>query len=248
MKPGLRALLLGAVVWLGVCLFVSTSPALANYYGVTNWQNCQPNKGVKAYTYVQTGSYGGGFISQVLWVGTDADIAWQYWIELGYDYGLSGNPGLHWYWGRQRPGKTLAFWTIDRSISLYTWHWLRVQYVSNDSWGVYLDGDLVATCSPASPDSNVNCCQIESGLESWYLSGSLGTGLSWPNCAVNKEMQYYLASTGNWYMGLYDHHAAAPDYGHTSTPPTRPSEGIYCQWAPGTTDYSNIHDYKTAIP
>jgi hypothetical protein len=226
-------------------LLLAAAPAYASVYGQAIWESCKPNKGFKSYVYVRSGSCAdwpsGGHINEAIWTGTDEAEHFENWIELGYTYGFQGSSSLTWYWARTRPGKPYAEWAIGSAINPGEWHWLRIQYISSDQWGVYLDGNLKVTCSPATADGIINSESLEAGLESTSTASSMGSSFDYPYCAVAKDMQYWRASEGVWYWGLRDPGGV---YGHGNAYQDLWA-GCHAQWwYSGSNDYSNIHSWK----
>jgi hypothetical protein len=244
----MRAVTAVMVAVAGLVAMAAAAPVEASVYGAGAWEACKPNKGFKAYVYVRPGYCAdwtiGGHINESIWTGTDESRYFQNWIEMGYTYGFNGQPALTWYWARTRPGKPYQEWAIGSAIATGEWHWLRIQYISNDQWGVYLDGNLKVTCSPATPDGIVNSECLEAGLESSSTASSMGTGFDYPACAVAKDMQYWRASENTWYWGLRD---TSGVYGQATTVGHEDSwAGCYADWlyTNGVNDYSNIHSWK----
>lgn len=239
--------LLCALAAVAIAALALAAPASANFYGQTAWESCKPNKGFKAYIYVHsayaTDYANGGFVGEGIWTGTDDAQHFENWIEMGYSWGWHGSSGLTWYWARQRPGKPYAEWAIGSAINTGEWHWLRIQYISNDEWGVYLDGDLKVTCAPVTADAAVNSQSLEAGLEATNIASYLGS--SFDNSCVTQQMQYWRLQEGQWFWGLTD---SGSQFGHaTMTGHVTGGSGCSAQWAySGTNDYSNIHSWKVA--
>ena len=245
-KPARSVTLLLALGVSAILVLAFASPALAtSYYGVGGWESCKPNKGIKAYFYVRSGYCAdwasGGHLNEGMWTGTDDAQHFENWIEMGYSWGWHGTSDLTWYWARQRPGKPYAEWAIGSAIDTGEWHWLRIQYISNDAWGVYLDGDLKVTCTPATPDSSINSQGLEVGLEATSTNSYIGSGFD--ASAICQQIQFWRLQEGQWFWGLND---TGGQYGHaTTTGYVDTDAGCHAQWwYSGTNDFSNLHSWK----
>jgi hypothetical protein len=231
---------LGVLAFILVTFLAAAAPALASYYATWRWDPARPNKGAKWYTYVHDGYAadwpGWGHINETTWVVTDAGDPGENWVELGYTRGFHGDPGLTWYWARVRPGKPYQDWSIGTAISAGQWYWCRIQYITNDTWGVYINDVLKAECSPATPNDNVNCRRIDTGMEFTGTTSSMGS--SFADSATNKELSYWRATEGTWNKGLnYD-----PGYtAHSSLIYTQ--YGAQAQWN-SPNNWSNLHSWK----
>ena len=121
----------------------------------------------------------GDFASQEIWVGTNGSNNGSYWVENGMSRGSpqSAGAGIYWFWADNRPCCGYFEHDFLDTIRTSTTYNAKINYIGNNSWNVYRDGNLL---SPGTSTSNPPPSHyLESGLEVTNTHAHVnGTGAS----------------------------------------------------------------------
>jgi hypothetical protein len=143
----------------------------------------------------------GDFADQEMWVGTNAAAAGTYWVEDGIARGWpqSAGAGIFWFWADNRPCCGYAehdFLDIIRTSTTYT---AKINYIGNNSWNVYRDGNLLSPGTSVSNPAPSNF--LESGLEVTNTNAHVnGTGASLQKRSAGGTSWSYGWSAVPWYQ------------------------------------------------
>lgn len=121
----------------------------------------------------------GDFVDQEMWVGTNADGTGTYWVEDGISRGWpqSASAGIYWFWADNRP--CCGYFEHDFLVAIRTstTYTAKINFIGNDSWNVYRDGNLLSPGTSVSNPAPSNF--LQSGLEATNTNAHVnGTGTS----------------------------------------------------------------------
>jgi len=135
----------------------------------------------------------GGFIANVLWVGTGGSTDLSYWVEGGYTKGWHGDAIRTFYWARNTKANGYAEHKVGNATpTVGTYEPVEIQYTGSNIWSVYFN--FVKATSPDGSTANIsalpNSASLETGLES-TSSGSYSAN-AWSN-----DLEYKTTG-GSW--------------------------------------------------
>jgi hypothetical protein len=167
----------------------------------------------------------GDFVDQEMWVGTNADGTGAYWVEDGMSRGWpqSASAGIYWFWADNRPCCSYFEHDFLVTIRTSTTYTAKINFIGNNSWNVYRDGNLLSPGTSTSNPAPSN--YLESGLEATNTNAHVnGTGGS---------LQKRSAGGTSW------------SYGWSGASPLSNSPAL-AQWTAAPTDYKDTMNPNTA--
>jgi len=167
----------------------------------------------------------GDFANQEMWVGTNGSGGGAYWVEDGMSRGYpqSAGAGIYWFWADNRPCCGYFEHDFIVTIRTSTTYNAKINFIGNNSWNVYRDGNLLSPGTSTSNPAPSNF--LESGLEATNTNAHVnGTGAA---------LQKRSAGGSSW------------SYGWSGANPYYISPA-FSQWTASPTDYKDTMNPNTA--